>query len=140
MTSPATRARQPHERPLSPHLTVYRPSITMTMSIVHRITGSALYFGTLLVAWWLIAASTSERYFDFVNVVYGSWIGRLVLLCYTWALMHHMLGGIRHFIWDTGAGLEKHTASKLAWANLIGSIALTILIWIAGYAARGAFS
>ena len=64
MTSQATRARsqgQQHERPLSPHLTVYRPSITMTMSIVHRITGAALYFGTLLVAWWLIAAATSER-------------------------------------------------------------------------------
>ena len=82
------------------------------MSILHRITGGALYFGTLLVAWWLIAAATSERYFDFVNMVYGSWIGRLVLLGYTWALMHHMLGGIRHFIWDTGAGLEKHTASQ----------------------------
>ena len=143
MTSQATRARsqgQQHERPLSPHLTVYRPSITMTMSIVHRITGAALYFGTLLVAWWLVAAATSERYFDFVNMVYGSWIGRLVLLGYTWALVHHMLGGIRHFIWDTGAGLEKHTASKLAWANLAGSIVLTLLIWIAGYAARGAFS
>ena len=143
MTSQATRARsqgQQHERPLSPHLTVYRPPITMTMSIIHRITGGALYFGTLLVAWWLIAAATSERYFDFVNMVYGSWIGRLVLLGYTWALVHHMLGGIRHFIWDTGAGLEKHTASKLAWANLAGSIVLTILIWIGGYAARGAFS
>jgi succinate dehydrogenase / fumarate reductase cytochrome b subunit len=143
MTSQATRARsegQQHERPLSPHLTVYRPPITMTMSIIHRITGAALYFGTLLVAWWLIAAATSERYFDFVNMIYGSWIGRLVLLGYTWALVHHMLGGIRHFIWDTGAGLEKHTASKLAWANLAGSIVLTILIWIAGYAARGAFS
>jgi succinate dehydrogenase / fumarate reductase cytochrome b subunit len=136
--SPATQARR--ERPLSPHLSVYRPPITMTMSIIHRITGAALYFGTLLVAWWLIAAATSERYFDFVNMVYGSWIGRLVLLGYTWALVHHMLGGIRHFIWDTGAGLEKHTASKLAWANLAGSMVLTILIWIAGYAARGAFS
>ena len=136
MTSPATRTR-PHERPLSPHLTVYRPPITMTMSIVHRITGGALYFGTLLVAWWLFAAATSERYFDFVDAIFGSWIGRLVLLGYTWALIHHMLGGIRHLVWDTGIGLEKHTASKIAWATLAGSIALTLLIWIAGYAARG---
>ena len=136
MTSPATRAR-PHQRPLSPHLTVYRPPITMTMSIVHRITGGALYFGTLLVAWWLFAAATSERYFDFVDAIFGSWIGRLVLLGYTWALIHHMLGGIRHLVWDTGIGLEKHTASKIAWATLAGSIALTLLIWIAGYAARG---
>ncbi|BCH22262.1 MULTISPECIES: succinate dehydrogenase, cytochrome b556 subunit [unclassified Mesorhizobium] len=130
--SPATR-----QRPLSPHLTVYRWPITMTMSILHRVTGGALYFGTLLVAWWLIAAATSEQYFDFVSWVYGSWIGRLVLFGYSWALMHHMLGGLRHLVWDTGAGLEKHTASKIAWATLGGSAVLTILIWIAGYAARG---
>lgn len=134
--SPATRPT-PRARPLSPHLTIYRPPITMTMSIVHRITGGALYFGTLLVAWWLIAAATSERYFDFVNVIYGSWLGRLVLLGYTWALMHHMLGGVRHLVWDTGAGLEKHTASRIAWATLAGSIVLTLAVWIVGYMARG---
>jgi succinate dehydrogenase / fumarate reductase cytochrome b subunit len=130
--SPATR-----QRPLSPHLTIYRPPITMTMSIVHRITGGALYFGTLLVVWWLVAAASSESYFDYVSWVFGSWIGRLVLLGYTWALMHHMLGGIRHLVWDTGAALEKHTASRLAWATLAASLLLTLLIWIAGYAARG---
>jgi succinate dehydrogenase / fumarate reductase cytochrome b subunit len=130
--SPATR-----QRPLSPHLTIYRPPITMTMSILHRITGGALYFGTLLVVWWLVAAAVSEPYFHFVSWVFGSWIGRLVLLGYTWALMHHMLGGIRHLVWDTGAALEIHTASKLAWASLAGSLALTLLVWIAGYAARG---
>jgi len=134
--SPATR--QPaRARPLSPHLTIYRPPITMTMSIVHRITGAALYFGTLLFAWWLIAASVSESYFEFVNGIYGSWLGRLVLFGYTWALIHHMLGGIRHLVWDTGAGLEKDTASKIAWATLAGSVVLTLAIWIAGYVARG---
>jgi succinate dehydrogenase / fumarate reductase cytochrome b subunit len=131
--SPATRAR-----PLSPHLTVYRMPITMTMSIIHRITGGALYFGTLLVAVWLMAAASSEATFDWVNWAFGSWLGRLVLFGYTWALMHHMLGGVRHLVWDTGAGLEKHTASKIGWATLAGSIALTLLIWIAGYMARGA--
>lgn len=110
----------------------------MLMSILHRVTGGALYFGTLLVAWWLIAAATSEHYFDFVNWLYGTWIGRLILFGYTWALMHHMLGGLRHLVWDTGAGLEKHTATRIAWATLAGSITLTILIWIAGYMARGA--
>jgi len=109
----------------------------MTMSIIHRITGSALYLGTLLVAWWLIAASISQDYFDYVSWLFGTFLGRLVLFGYTWALLHHMLGGIRHFIWDTGAGLEKHTATKLAWATLAGSIVLTILVWIAGYATRG---
>ena len=130
--SPATR-----DRPLSPHLTIYRPTITMTMSIVHRITGCALYVGTLLVAWWLTAAAGPQSYFDFVNGIFGSWFGQLVLLGYTWALIHHMLGGIRHFVWDTGAGLEKHTASKIAWATLIGSVILTILIWVVGYMVRG---
>lgn len=128
----ATRAR-----PLSPHLTVYRPPITMTMSIVHRITGSALYVGTLFLIGWLLAAAVSEDWFNLVNWAFGTWIGRLVLFGYTWALIHHMLGGIRHFIWDTGAMLEKHTASKLAWATLAGSVVLTVLIWVAGYMARG---
>lgn len=127
-----------HARPLSPHLTIYKPPITMTTSILHRITGGALYVGTLLVAWWLIAAATSESYFNFVDWVFGTWIGRLVLFGYTWALMFHMMGGIRHLIWDTGAGLEKHTASKIAWATIVVSVVLTLLIWIAGYMARGA--
>lgn len=121
----ATRAR-----PLSPHLTVYRWPITMTMSILHRITGGALYVGTLLVAWWLIAAATSEEHFAFVHWLVGSWFGLLVLFGYTWALFHHMLGGIRHLIWDTGAGLEKQTASTLAWATLVGSLLLTAAIWL----------
>jgi succinate dehydrogenase / fumarate reductase, cytochrome b subunit len=124
-------------RPLSPHLSVYRPPITMTTSIVHRITGAALYFGTLLVAWWLIAAAVSPAYFAFVDQIFGSWFGRLVLFGYTWALMQHMLGGIRHLIWDTGAGLEKDTASRLAWASIVGALVLTILVWVAGYMARG---
>ena len=132
-----SKAAATRTRPLSPHLTVYRWPVTMTMSILHRLTGGALYFGTLLVAWWLIAAATSESYFDFVNAIYGSWFGRLVLFGYTWALVHHMLGGLRHLIWDTGAALEKHTASRIAWANVAGSVVLTVLIWVAGYAARG---
>ncbi|TKT82834.1 succinate dehydrogenase, cytochrome b556 subunit [Aquamicrobium sp. LC103] len=131
--SAATRAR-----PLSPHLQVYRLIPTMLMSIVHRITGGALYFGTLLVAAWLIAAATSESWFAAVSAVYGSWFGRLVLFGYTWALIHHMLGGIRHLIWDTGVGLEKHTATRFAQASIVASVALTILLWVVFYLARGA--
>jgi succinate dehydrogenase / fumarate reductase cytochrome b subunit len=125
------------QRPLSPHLQVYRLIPTMLMSIVHRITGAALYVGTLLVAWWLIAAATSESYFEFVNGLYGSWFGRLVLFGYTWALLHHMLGGLRHLVWDTGTAMDKQTATKLAWATLAGSVTLTVLVWVAGYMARG---
>ena len=124
------------ERPLSPHLQIYKPIPTMVMSIVHRITGAALYFGTVLIAWWLIAAATSADYFEFVNGLFGSFIGRLVLFGYTWALIHHMLGGIRHFVWDTGAGLDKHTATRFAYATIAASVVLTLLIWVAGYMAR----
>lgn len=123
-------------RPLSPHLQVYKPIPTMVMSIVHRITGLALYFGTVLVAWWLIAAASGEAYFDWVNWLFGTLIGRLVLFGYTWALMHHMLGGLRHFMWDLGRGYEKHFNTKLAIATPIVSVALTVLVWVAGYLAR----
>ena len=124
-------------RPLSPHLTAYRWPITMVMSILHRITGGALYVGTLGVALWLLAAATSEQSFALVSLVTQSWFGRLVLIAYTWVLMHHMLGGIRHLIWDTIHGLEKRNSSKLAWATLGGSVLLTALIWAAVLWIRG---
>jgi succinate dehydrogenase / fumarate reductase cytochrome b subunit len=123
-------------RPLSPHLQVYKPIPTMVMSIVHRITGAALYFGTVLVAWWLIAAATGEAYFDWVSWFFGTLVGRLILFGYTWALMHHMLGGLRHFMWDMGHGYEKHFSTRLALLTPVVSVALTVLIWIAGYLAR----
>jgi succinate dehydrogenase / fumarate reductase cytochrome b subunit len=123
-------------RPLSPHLQVFRPLITMVMSIAHRITGAALYFGTILVAWWLIAAASGPEHFAIVDGFFGSLFGQLILFGYTWALVHHMLGGIRHFFWDMGVGFELSTANRMAWATIIGSVALTILIWIIGYLAR----
>jgi len=123
-------------RPLSPHLQIYKPILTMVMSILHRITGAALYFGTVLLAWWLIAAAAGPDYFDFVNGIYGSFIGRLILFGFTWALVHHMLGGLRHFIWDMGAGFGREAREWLARATIIGSVALTILLWIIGYAVR----
>lgn len=121
------------KRPLSPHLSIYKPIPTMVTSILHRITGVALYFGTLLVAWWLIAASTSPAYFDFVSIIFGSLIGKIILFGFTWALMMHMLGGIRHLIWDTGRLFDKATSTKLAYATAIGSVVLTVLIWAAAY-------
>src|ERR1700752_3533671 len=112
-------------RPLSPHLQVYKLIPTMVMSIVHRITGGALYFGTLLVAWWLIAAATGQGYFDLVNWIMGSIIGRLGILGYTWALLHHMLGGFRHFVWDLGYGFDPAVSTRIAKATLVGSLCLT---------------
>ncbi|PLX38169.1 MAG: succinate dehydrogenase, cytochrome b556 subunit [Hyphomicrobiales bacterium] len=123
-------------RPLSPHLQIYKPMLTMMMSIVHRMTGAVLYLGTLLLAWWLIAAATNEAYFAFVDGLFGSFLGRLVLFGYTWALIHHALGGIRHFIWDTGRGFGPESREWLARLSIVGSVALTVLVWVIGYAVR----
>ncbi|MFC3072252.1 succinate dehydrogenase, cytochrome b556 subunit [Shinella pollutisoli] len=123
-------------RPLSPHLQVYKPIPTMVMSIVHRITGAALYFGTVLVAWWLIAAASGAAYYDWVSWFFGTLVGRLILFGYTWALMHHMLGGLRHFMWDMGHGYEKHFSTRLAVITPVVSVALTVAIWIVGTLAR----
>ena len=118
-----------HTRPLSPHLGIYKPMPTMVMSILHRMTGAALYFGTVLLAVWLIAAALNIEAFSWVSWFFSSWIGRIVLFGYTWALMHHMLGGVRHFVWDVGLGLDKHVATKMALASAAASVTLTLLIW-----------
>jgi len=122
-------ARTPADRPLSPHLQIYKPMLTMMMSIIHRMTGAALYFGSLMLAWWLIAAATGPEYFNYVNGLAGSLIGTLILFGYTWALIHHMFGGIRHFIWDTGSGFELTTIEFMARASIVASLGLTALIW-----------
>ncbi|TDK34492.1 succinate dehydrogenase, cytochrome b556 subunit [Rhizobium deserti] len=118
-----------NNRPLSPHLQIYKFIPTMAMSIVHRITGGALYVGTLLVAAWLIAAASGEEHFNRVNWLFGSIVGKLVLFGYTWAIIHHLFGGLRHIMWDLGYGFEKELSTKLAKANLVLSIALTIIVW-----------
>jgi succinate dehydrogenase / fumarate reductase cytochrome b subunit len=124
-------------RPLSPHLQIYSPMLTMMMSIVHRLTGAALYFGLLLVAWWLIAASTSPNAYATFQDFVGSLVGCLILFGYTWALIHHMLGGIRHLAWDLGYGFGPVEREWLARATLFGSIMLTLLLWIVGYLMMG---
>ena len=134
------KLKAPIERPLSPHLQIYRLTLTMLMSIAHRATGILLYFGTILLAMWLISVATGPAYFAFVNNLFSTYLGRLLLLGYTWALLHHMLGGIRHLIWDTGVGFERKTVEILAWTTLIGSIVLTIGVWLMGYWVRGGLS
>lgn len=120
-------------RPTSPHLSIFRPLITMVMSIVHRITGGGLYFGMLLLAWWLLAAAIGPEAFSTADAFFGSWFGRLILFGFTWALIHHLLGGIRHLIWDTGAGFGEAARNGLAWATIIGSVILTLVVWVVGY-------
>jgi len=131
----AAGARRP--RPLSPHLQIYKPMLTMTMSIVHRITGAALYFGMLLLAWWLIAAASGPNAYATFQAFIGSLIGELILFGYTWALVHHMFGGIRHLIFDTLHGFEPAEREMLALTNLVGSIAVTLAIWGVGYLMAG---
>jgi succinate dehydrogenase / fumarate reductase cytochrome b subunit len=130
-------SRAPAERPLSPHLQIYRPTLTMLMSIVHRITGAALYFGTLILVWVLIAAAAGPNSYATVQWFMETLLGRLVLFGYTWALLHHMLGGIRHLIWDLGYGYGPSEREWLTVATLAGSVSLTILLWFVGYLAMG---
>ncbi|WP_322515030.1 succinate dehydrogenase, cytochrome b556 subunit [Rhodopseudomonas palustris] len=121
------------DRPLSPHMQAYRWSLTMALSIVHRATGIALYFGTLLLAWWLIACAAGPAAYANVQAFTGSWIGRLILFGYTWALMHHLLSGVRHFVWDLGYGFKTADREWLTWAALIGGIVSTVLLWVIAF-------
>lgn len=116
-------------RPLSPHLQIYSPLINMVMSILHRITGAALYIGTVLVVWVLAAAASGPDYFSYVTGLLGTWPGLIVLFGYTWALLHHLVGGLRHFLWDTGRGYALETIDLLSWGTLAVSGTLTLLIW-----------
>lgn len=111
----------------------------MLMSGIHRATGFALYFGVLLFAIWICAAANSKEHFDVLNGLLGSFLGRLILFGFTWSLIHHMVSGIRHLVGDTGRGLEKDFARRMAIATLVISIVLTIVLWVIGYAAQGGF-
>lgn len=117
-------------RPLSPHLQIYRPQITSVLSILHRITGVGLLLGGVLVVWWLLAAATGPEYFALVDGLITSWLGHLVLLGLTWALCYHFLNGIRHLVWDTGRGFDLEMVDKSGMAVVIGSAVLTALLWL----------
>lgn len=119
-------------RPLSPHLQIYRPQMTMVTSITHRITGCALAVGTLLMTWWLVAAATSDAAFATVQGFIGSPIGMLVLFGWTLALVYHLLNGIRHLAWDAGYGFEAPGYHHTGKAVLVGTGALTLLLWLIG--------
>lgn len=125
-----TTEKRSRARPLSPHLQIYRPMINMVMSILHRISGAALYFGSLLLAVWLVAAAAGPDQFQFVNWLFSTWPGIIVLVGYSWALILHMLGGLRHFIWDTGRGFDIGTVDLLGWATAVLSVLLTAALWI----------
>jgi len=117
-------------RPLSPHLTIYKPQLTSMTSIFTRITGNALIVGALLTVWWFLAAATSQSSFAFVDGIVTSVVGDIVMTLSLWALWYHSLSGLRHLYWDTGRGLDVETAEKLGMGIIGGSFVLTILTLI----------
>jgi succinate dehydrogenase / fumarate reductase cytochrome b subunit len=118
------------DRPLSPHLQIYRHQLTSITSILTRISGNALIVGALMVVWWLLAAATGPEAFATADAFVTSWFGRLIQLGSVWALWYHALAGIRHLYWDTGRGLELETAEMLGRACIGGSVVLTILTFL----------
>ncbi len=117
----------PNQRPLSPHLQIYRPQLTAITSILTRITGNGVIVGVMLAVWWLLAAATSDEYFAVANGVATSWFGDLVFTGSLWAIWYHLFAGIRHFIFDAGRGMDIPTAEKLGWACIIGSVVMTVI-------------
>lgn len=116
-------------RPLSPHLSIYKPIPTMVMSILHRITGVGLYKASVLVAWWLVATAMGPGAYWYFDAFISSWFGIAVLVALSWTLIHHMLGGLKHLMQDTGTGLDRDFTTALAYAQIIVSLALTALVW-----------
>jgi succinate dehydrogenase / fumarate reductase cytochrome b subunit len=122
------------QRPLSPHLQIYKLQLTSVLSFSHRATGVALAGGTILLVWWLLAAATGDDAFATAQAFWSSWIGRLMLLGWTWSLMFHLCNGLRHLGWDAGWGYELPAAYRSGWMVVGGSVILTLIVWIAGYA------
>lgn len=114
-------------RPLSPHLSIYRPQWTSSTSIFARITGVALLGAAMLVVWWFLAASAGPEYFELVNKVVTSWFGDLVMFAALWAVCYHFLSGLRHLYWDTGRGFEIEKAERLSKLVVVGSVVLAVI-------------
>ncbi len=115
------------ERPLSPHLQIYRKQLTAVTSILTRITGNGLIVAVVLAVWWLLAAATGPEYFALANAVVTSWFGDLIFAGSAWAVWYHYLAGLRHLYFDAGKGLDIETAQKLGWGIIIGSVVLTVI-------------
>lgn len=135
MATPTSEAARPN-RPLSPHLQVYRWQWTMALSILHRATGIVLAAGTLLLVYWLWAAAGGQETYFRANVLIGGWFGRLLLFGWTLALFYHLFNGIRHLVWDAGKGFALRTAYLSGVLVVLATLAAAVLTWIVGYAVR----
>jgi succinate dehydrogenase / fumarate reductase, cytochrome b subunit len=125
------------ERPLSPHLQIYKPQLTSMLSICHRATGIVLSVGTLFLVWWLVAAATGDAAFAAASWFFGSWLGLLMLLGWTFAFFFHLCNGIRHLAWDAGYGFELRTTYASGWTVVAASGVLTVVAFAAGVLTRG---
>ncbi|MDC0135802.1 succinate dehydrogenase, cytochrome b556 subunit [Sulfitobacter sp.] len=119
------------KRPLSPHLSIYRPQLTSMTSILTRITGNAMLISALLIVWWFLAAASGPAYFAIVNGFLTSWFGDLVMFFSVLGLWYHTLAGVRHLIWDNAVMMDIKSAEKLGWACIGGSVLLTLITVIA---------
>ena len=128
------------DRPLSPHLQVYRPQLTSMLSILHRLTGVALAAGAPLLVYWLVAVASGPEAFDTARALFGSIPGRLLLFGWTFAFFYHLCNGVRHIFWDAGFGLSIRAVYGSGWLVVAASIALTLASWALGYAMRGGWA
>lgn len=125
------------QRPLSPHIGIYKPQITSVLSILHRMTGVALAFGAILLTYWLSAGAYGPEAFARAQDFMGSWLGRLILLGLTYSLFYHLCNGIRHLAWDAGWGFELPKLRVTGWLVFLASIILTGATWVCAYKAAG---
>jgi len=123
---------RPVNRPLSPHLQVYRPQLTSMLSILHRATGIALSVGALYLAIWVICAAAQPRVYEWFQGFNGSIVGRIVLGGWLFSLFYHLCNGIRHLFWDAGYGFELKDAYRSGWIVVIVSLIATALSWVVG--------
>ncbi len=125
------------QRPIAPHLQIYKPQISSVLSILHRLTGAMLGIGSLLFASWLIAAAAGPKAYMAIESFIYSWIGRLILLGFTWSFFYHLLNGIRHLGWDIGCGFSLPAMRRSGWVVVIAAVVFTLGSWFIGYAVRG---
>ncbi len=125
------------QRPLSPHLEIYKPQLTSVLSIVHRMTGVGLAVGTLFLAWWLLAAAAGPGPFATVQGFFGSWFGILVLFGFSVCLFYHLCNGVRHLVWDVGYCFSINNIYRSGWTMLVAAVVLTFLAWFVGLRVAG---
>ena len=125
----------PDNRPLSPHIQIYRPQLTSVLSIVHRGAGIALGVGAAFFACWLLAAAAGPEAFRCAQEFFSSILGIVVLAGFSFALFYHLCNGIRHLFWDAGMGLELDQAYRSGWAVVGGAVLLTAVAWVWAFAA-----